>query len=269
MKIYVEKLQRLLPLMILTVGLMITAQAQSQTIPPANVALSSVIYKEKSGSVELTPTNLSQNVVWGFISGDGSPRVSGTLTTAGCARIKMQIRKTDNNVVFDEVTRTICGSQQISWNAKFLNYTQDDNSYSVRVDNIDSWNQTSISGNLTFRYPTADRLLTGQTPTKFDLSPGSEAEQQFILTPNLPGRLKVKVVYGNNAKVRVTLKKPKGAIARSSVDGTSGLEFIYDVTKADTTGDNVWAVNVLNPSLVQVTDVSIIVIFTLPDTYPG
>jgi hypothetical protein len=259
----------LLVIGLLTFGAVIAAQAQPRVFPPARVALSNIVFRERSFQVRLSPTDFTDNMPPAVVRGTGQIRLSGTLTTAtgACARVKITISRKalaagSAITVFKEQTFEICGSLQVNITDN-LNASEDDAIFLARAENIDPWNKTNVSGGLIFRYPTADRILTGQPSIKFDLPQGIEANRQFTLIPNTPGKLKVKVVYGGNTTVRVTLKKPNGQNARPPVQGASGLEFTYDIQEADITGGNVWTVNVLNLSNTQAEDVDVSVIYTV------
>jgi hypothetical protein len=260
---------------LLATGAVFSAQAQPRLIPPAKPALSSnVVFKEKAFPVQITPTDFSSNMAPRLVSGTGQIRLSGTLTNANgcCARFKVTITRlvigrtggqvSASSSVFKEQTFEMCGSLQVNITDN-LSASEDDARFGVKVENIDPWNKTTISGNLTFRYPTADKILTGQPSVKFDLPQGIEANRTFTLSPNTPGKLKVKISFAGNTQVRVTLKKPNNTNARPPVTGASGLEFEYDITAADIASGNTWTVNVLNLNNTPANDVDVVVTYTV------
>lgn len=268
MKINLQKISRSLLVIGLTIfGAVISAQAQPRIIPPARIALSSnVIFKERTFPVRISPTDFNTSMIPVGITGIGQLKLSGTLTTGNgcCARVKITILRLAGGPpsVFKEQTFEICGSQAVNITDN-LSASEDDATFFAKAENIDPWNKTTVRGDLIFRYPTADRILTGQPSIKFDLPQGIEANRQFTLSPNTPGKLKVKVIYQGNTRVRVTLKKPNGSNARPPVEGTSGLEFIYDIVAGDITGGNIWTVNVLNLTNTLADDVDVSVIYTV------
>jgi hypothetical protein len=284
---------------LLASGAALTVYAQPRHIPPSKTALSNVVFKERTVQVQITPTDFDSRSGLVFVSGTGQIRLSGTLTTAGsgcCVRIKATIHRivagsspaasasaapssgstiTDGNsntLSFAEIASSsppfkeqifeLCGSQQINLSEN-INGSQDDARFIVRIQNIDPWNKTTVSGSLTFRYPTADRILTGQPSIKFDLPQGLEGNRAFTLSPNTPGRLRIKVTYSGGARVRVTLKKPGNSNAKPPIEGATGLEFNYDIAPADITNGNTWMVNVLNLSNDVADDVDVSVIYTV------
>ena len=171
-------------------------------------------------------------------------KLFGTLTTinGACARIKITIKRAVlnliNSTVFKEQTFEMCGTQQINMTDN-LNASEDDARFPITVENIDPWNHTTVTGTLTLRSPTSELILTGQPSVVFDLVQGAEANRDFTLFSNTPGKLKVKVSYSGNTQVKVTLKKPNGSNAAAPPQGASGQEFIYDITAADITNGNV------------------------------
>ena len=276
----------------LVFGAALTSQAQPRLIPPSKSAKSNIVFKERNVLVKITPTDLDSRSGLILVSGTGQIRLSGTLTTANgcCARVKATILRivlgtsarppnpsditdgasntvmlsetSSNTPVFKEQTFELCGSQQVSLTEN-ISADQDDARFIARIQNIDAWNKTTVSGSLTFRYPTADRILTGQPSIKFDLPQGLEANRAFTLSPNTPGKLKVKVVFSGNARVRVSLKKPNNSNARPPIEGASGLEFTYDIADADIAGGNTWTVNVLNLTDAPADDVDVSVVYTV------
>lgn len=292
MKINAQKISRLLPAIGLAVfGAAHSAHAQPRSFPPAKSAVSSnIVFKERAVQVQITPTDFDSRSGLILVSGTGQIRLSGTLTTAGnncCARVKAVIHRivinsgggsslpsvtdgtsntisfseaSNNSSVFKEQTFEICGSQSVNLSEN-LSAAQDDARFLVRLQNLDPWNKTNVGGTLAFRYPTADRILTGQPSIKFDLPQGIEANRAFKLSPNTPGKLKVKVVFRGNTRVRVTLKKPNGSNAAAPVDGASGVEFTYDIRDADITGGDTWTVNVLNLTDTPADDVDVQVVY--------
>jgi hypothetical protein len=272
-------------------GSVTATKAQPRIFSPSQPKSTNVVFKEKPYQVQITPTDLSSRSGLFLVSGTGQLRLSGMLTTANgcCARIKATILRivtgasassprstiTDgssntislsetsaNSPVFKEQIFEMCGSQQINL-IDNIDSNEDDARFIVRIQNLDIWNKTTVNGNLTLRYPTADRILTGQPSVKFDLPQGIEANRQFTLSPNTPGKLKVKVVFAGNARVRVTLRKPNNSNARTPVEGASSLEFIYDITEADISSGNIWTVNVLNLTDTLADDVDVSVIYSV------
>jgi hypothetical protein len=274
-------------------GAAFAVQAQPRLIPPSKAAKSSnIVYKERNVRVQISPTDSDSRSGVVSVSGTGQLRLSGTLTTGNgcCVRVKATIFRiataaptgssntsnitdgssntiilsetSSNTPVFKEQTFELCGSQQINL-IQTINADQDDARFIARIQNIDDWNKTTVSGNLTLRYPTADRILTGQPSLKFDLPQGLEANRAFTLSPNTPGKLKVKVVFNGSTRVRVTLKKPNGSNARQPVEGVSGLEFVYDIAASDITSGATWTVNVLNLTNTPADDVDVSVIYTV------
>ena len=276
---------------LLVFGAAFTAQAQPRLISPSKAVNTNVVFKEKTFQVQITPNDLDSRLGLVLITGTGQLKLSGALTTANgcCARVKAIIFRhvtgastsTSTTAVNDGSVRTIifsetssgitifkeqtfetCGNQPVNLTAN-LDSNEDNSRFTVKIQNIDSWNKTTVSGNMTFRYPTADRILTGQPSIKFDLPQGLEGNRAFTLSPNTPGKLKVKVVFGGSTRVRVTLKKPNGSNARASVEGASGLEFTYDIADADITNGNTWMVNVLNLTDTPADNVDVSVVYTV------
>ena len=99
-------------------GTTVSAQIQPRLISLAKVAVSNVVYKERSITARVVAgdvqgTSLGRNT----ISGAGEVKLFGTLTVAsgGGARVKLKIgRYADNRLAFfEEQTFEFCGTQQV------------------------------------------------------------------------------------------------------------------------------------------------------------
>jgi hypothetical protein len=238
------------------------------------IGFSNSIVKTKDFQMKVTPTDLTDTDSGVRATGTGQLKLTGTLTNVSgcCARIKLAILRQEGTNIqpFEERTFEFCGSQNVNI-AKSLNASQDDARFRVTMTNLDPWNKVTVNGNFTFSFPTADVILTAQPNIPIDLTRGVDVSRTFKLVPNTPGKLKVEIRWGGAASLQAKLFKPgqTPSAAGSSVltrNGSGGaLDLEYDITPADITSGNQWAVNVLNnsSSSVTATGITFRVIYTV------
>mgnify|MGYP000849798701 CR=1 FL=1 len=269
-------------LLIVSFALALFAQPQFQpgvklpTLELRPIGFGTVVNKTKDFQVQLTGTKFTDLEIGRIASGAGTIKLNGTLTNVSgcCARVKVEILRgfPANPATFSEQTFEFCGSQNVNI-SKALNASQDDARFSVRVSNPDPWNKVTINGNFTLTVPTADVILTAQPNIPIDLTRGVDVSRTFKLVPNTPGKLKVEIRWSGAASLQAKLFKPgqtTGATGASVVttNGSNGaLDLNYDITPADITAGNQWAVNVLNNSgsSITATGITFRVIYTVEE----
>lgn len=268
-------------LLIVSFALALFAQPQIQqpgvklpTLELRPIGFSNSITKTKDFQMQVTATDLTDTDSGVRATGTGSLKLTGTLTNVSgcCARIKVAIVRQAGTSIqpFEERTFEFCGSQNVNI-TKTLNASQDDARFRVVMTNLDSWNKVTVNGNFTFSYPTADVILSAQPNIPIDLTRGVDVSRTFSLTPNTPGKLKVEIRWSGAASVQAKLFRPgqtAGATGSSVLTRTGSggaLDLDYDITPADITSGNQWAVNVLNnsSSSITATGITFRVIYTV------
>lgn len=268
-------------LLIVSFALALFAQPQLQpgikppTLELRPIGFGTVVNKTKDFQMQVNATKFSDLDTGRSATGTGSIKLTGTLTNVSgcCARVKVEIlRGLQNPAVFAEQTFEFCGSQNVNI-SKSLNASQDDARFMVKITNPDPWNKVTINGNFTLSVPSADVILTAQPNIPIDLTRGVDVSRTFKLVPNTPGKLKVEIRWSGPASLQAKLFKPgqtAGATGSSVLTrtGSNGaLDLDYDITPADITSGNQWAVNVLNNSgsSVTATGITFRVIYTVEE----
>ncbi|HEX4950986.1 MAG TPA: hypothetical protein VFZ34_30285 [Blastocatellia bacterium] len=240
------------------------------------IGFSNVVTKTKDFQMQVTGTKFTDTDLGRSATGTGTLKLTGTLTNVNgcCARIKMEIVRfrPGNAETFAEQTFEFCGSQNVNI-SKSLNANQDDARFIVKMTNPDPWNKITVNGNFTLSVPTADVILTAQPNIPIDLTRGVDVARTFKLNPNTPGKLKVEIRWSGAASLQAKLFKPGqqvGATGSSVLTRTGSggaLDLDYDITPADITSGNQWAVNVLNnsSSSVTATGITFRVIYTIEE----
>lgn len=239
------------------------------------VGFANVVNQTRNFQMQVTPTDLTDTDRGARATGTGTLRLTGTLTNVSgcCARIKLAILRQQGASIqsFEERTFEFCGSQQVNI-SKTLNASTDDARFRVVMTNLDAWNKVTINGSFTLTTPTADVILTAQPNIPIDLTRGVDVSRTFRLNPNTAGKLKIEIRWTGNASLQARLFKPGqqsgpsgGVLAQAGATGA--LDLNYDITPADISAGNQWAINVLNNSASSVTATGITfrVIYTVEE----